>query len=734
MRAPLRLNTVYVAVTLSPTFNRRILTGRRVASISLLLLFGSYSVCAAYFGGPKAAKVAGIRTGVFEFASVTAGAEIAFDDCSKSDPDSTIAACTAVIQAGGAKGVELGAAFFIRANAYERKGDHEHAIADYTESLRLSPGNGAALKNRGAAYARKGDYDRAIQDFEQVRLGRADAKVIEMLVIVYNNRGLGFGKQNDYDRAIQDFDKALALNPNFTEALRNRAAFSARKGDWDRAVQDLVQVLRLLPNDPGTIDSLLVAYNGRAHDYVERVDYDHAIQDCEEALRLRPNDAETLQRLVGIYNNRGLASARQGDYEHGIQDLDKAVTLNPEDAQGFHNRGLIEAYKGNSDRALQDFDQALRLNPKLTVALLARGAAHYDRHEFEQALKDYDEVLRLDPENTVARFEREKTLFVTGELNRSPEVASISNRNASPGALAIRNLPAFQSTFGALQSAGAYRGFEWPGVYEISNPTSKQVAIADFRVLWPPASFEGQELRLVARSRADRINVFDDLDTLIESQKDKSDLHPMKFPTQIPPHTKRYVIVHFIFDLSSTGGRPLEFQDQSKAYKLLSAALGWKLKDDGSFDCVNEDITVEITTPGPRRLKFTSLTGLMVPGCQMHLPLRSAPPFTVNVSKPSPENVNNTGLDPKLGFQSHVTKGLSTAEYTKIILREPSNADAFNERGKAYRAIGDFDHAINDFTEAIRLRPFFPEAKNNLQETQQAKAKAACGFRLDCNR
>jgi tetratricopeptide (TPR) repeat protein len=47
------------------------------------------------------------------------------------------------------------------------QGEHDSAIADFTEAIRLSPKYTAAYYNRGIAYAKKGDYDRAIADYTQ---------------------------------------------------------------------------------------------------------------------------------------------------------------------------------------------------------------------------------------------------------------------------------------------------------------------------------------------------------------------------------------------------------------------------------------------------------------------------------------------------------------------------------------------------------------------------------------
>ena len=81
-----------------------------------------------------------------------------------------------------------------------------------------------------------------------------------------------------------------------------------------------------------------------------------------------------------------------------------------------------------------------------------------------------------------------------------------------------------------------------------------------------------------------------------------------------------------------------------------------------------------------------------------------------------------------LTFGDRLNRGPSVDSFieswTQLIRLNPKNADAFYERGRNYRKKGDYDHAIQDFTEAIRLKPDFPGAQRNLEETKKEKAEA----------
>ena len=53
--------------------------------------------------------------------------------------------------------------------AYEHKGEHDKAIADYTDAIRLDPKLTEAYYGRGVAYWHNDQHDKASEDFNQAK-------------------------------------------------------------------------------------------------------------------------------------------------------------------------------------------------------------------------------------------------------------------------------------------------------------------------------------------------------------------------------------------------------------------------------------------------------------------------------------------------------------------------------------------------------------------------------------
>ncbi len=130
-------------------------------------------------------------------------------DCNSDKPDVVIQGCSKIIDAGKASSDAMAVTYFNRANAYGDTGDHDSAIADYTQSIKLRP-----------------DY-----------------------VDSYFNRGLTHEDMKDYDGAIADFTQAIKIDPQYAKAYFGRARAYESKGDFKQALAGYEETAKLAPNN-----------------------------------------------------------------------------------------------------------------------------------------------------------------------------------------------------------------------------------------------------------------------------------------------------------------------------------------------------------------------------------------------------------------------------------------------------------------------------------------------------
>ena len=63
----------------------------------------------------------------------------------------------------------------------------------------------------------------------------------------HQSRGLRHVRKGDYRKAIREFDKAIHLNPNYSEAYYNKGTIYSYKGEYSRAIENFNAALGLDP-------------------------------------------------------------------------------------------------------------------------------------------------------------------------------------------------------------------------------------------------------------------------------------------------------------------------------------------------------------------------------------------------------------------------------------------------------------------------------------------------------
>ncbi|HRD78521.1 MAG TPA: caspase family protein, partial [Hyphomicrobiaceae bacterium] len=161
-------------------------------------------------------------------------------DCRGSDNAKAVAACTRIIEYGTRQpAAVLADAYHFRGLAHGRAGNHDIAIADFSEALRVRTGYGPSYASRGVAYANRGNSDAAFTDYsEAIRINPKDG-------VAWSNRSGINLRRGNIDAAIADASEALRIRPNHIGALINRAEAWQKKGDAAKARADISAALAM---------------------------------------------------------------------------------------------------------------------------------------------------------------------------------------------------------------------------------------------------------------------------------------------------------------------------------------------------------------------------------------------------------------------------------------------------------------------------------------------------------
>jgi predicted O-linked N-acetylglucosamine transferase (SPINDLY family) len=153
-----------------------------------------------------------------------------------------------------------------------------------------------------------------------------------------------------FQEAVAKYDLALALKPDFPDALNNR---------------------------------------GNALSALKR--FDAALASFDAALAVAPTHADASY-------NRGNVLLAMERYDDAILSFDRTLVARPNHAEAWSNKGSALIGLGQNAPALACFDRAVALQPGTVNFRMNRAAALYQMDRFEEALAEYDQVRAIAPQ------------------------------------------------------------------------------------------------------------------------------------------------------------------------------------------------------------------------------------------------------------------------------------------------------------------------------------------------
>jgi len=178
---------------------------------------------------------------------------------------------------------------------------------------------------------------------------------------VYNMLGLVYYYGSRLDDAVGAFERAVEINPGYTEASLNLAVVYNELGKFDSSTRAYNQAKESRKEadsylDPYVLGKLANMHAGIGSIYKDLGFYPQAVDEYKKALTLRP-DCEDIRTDLGV------AYRDMRDFANSIKELSDAVAFNPDYLKASVQLGLTYYMMGDSDRARAEWKQVLERHP-----------------------------------------------------------------------------------------------------------------------------------------------------------------------------------------------------------------------------------------------------------------------------------------------------------------------------------------------------------------------------------
>lgn len=244
--------------------------------------------------------------------------------------------------------------------------------------------------------------------------------------LAFNCLGEALLNNGQTEEAKSQLQKAIRLQPDYTEAHDNLGNAFFKEGQLDRAMSEFQEAIRLQSDDAKAHYNFGVGLFKEGQTQA-------AIEQYQIATHLQPDNAEA-------YDNLGIAFFKQGQIDEAISQYQEAVRLKPDFVRARDNLGVALFVKGQTDEAIRQFQEAIRLSPDDAGAHYNLGNAFFNTGQIGEAINQYRETVRLQPDDAKAHYNLGVALLNKDEIDGAIEQFREAVRLKPDYADAQRNL------------------------------------------------------------------------------------------------------------------------------------------------------------------------------------------------------------------------------------------------------------------------------------------------------
>jgi len=311
-------------------------------------------------------------------------------------------------------------------------GKYEEAVMCYDRVLKTEPDNVSALNNRGVALKKLKNHDEALKSFDRA------VKKKEDYTDAWLNRGILLQEMARNQEAIDSYDKVLTKWKS-PEVLCQKGTAQTAAGQYRQAIESFDESLAMRPEW-----SVALEEKAKAEALLREAAAAEALRAGEEAERRRPAPKPAPEPETGEFCEKcGAALKPEARFCSGcgtqIGEIDETylpagmpAQLEAIEEQEALQRALDrEEYlverarslrsNGRAEEALKSMEEALGISER-AENWLEMGNVLAAMNRWDDAIEAYDRVLRTDPESFLGLSNKEAALVAIEELEAALEV------------------------------------------------------------------------------------------------------------------------------------------------------------------------------------------------------------------------------------------------------------------------------------------------------------------------
>src|SRR5438094_111102 len=197
---------------------------------------------------------------------------------------------------------------------------------------------------------------------------------------------LGVGR---VDEAGPDLDRALKLNPNYSDALALQSIVAVVQNDKERALGLANKAVAADPKSAAALTALSYAQQAN-------FDLEGARDSLEQAVQADPNNALAWARLAEIHMSFA-------ELDKALEAAQKAVSLDPNLSRTQMVLGFAYLTRVNTIESKRSFERAIELDQADSLSRLGLGLARIREGDLVEGRREIEVAASLDPNNSIIR-------------------------------------------------------------------------------------------------------------------------------------------------------------------------------------------------------------------------------------------------------------------------------------------------------------------------------------------